>query len=257
MEPKQASQEQMLYHKMTESKISRLIGRRSIPTIISMLTSAPHNTADTLFVSQLGTSASGAVGIVFSIMAIIQSVGFMLGMGAGSQISRLLGAQKTDEANTIGTSSLFAALICGGIITLTGFLFMEPLLKLLGSTPTILPYAKDYARYIFYGAPVMCGSYVLNNLLRAQGKATFSMIGITAGGILNIILDPIFIFTFKLGIAGAAIATLLSQFISFILLLSVFLRGKSTLKLQPKYIARDLNVYGRIIQVGFPSFARQ
>lgn len=249
--------DQALYQKMTETKIPGLIGRLAVPTIVSMLISAVYNTADTFFVSKLGTSAAGAVGIVFSIMAIIQSFGFMLGMGAGSQISRLLGAKETAKANTLASSSFFSALLLGGIITLLGLIFMEPLMKLLGATPTILPYASDYARYIFIGAPVMCASYVLNILLRYEGKAAFAMVGIMTGGILNIILDPIFIFIFNMGIAGAAIATLLSQCISSLLLLSVFIRKKSALRLQLSNVSRNLETYRKIIQVGFPSFARQ
>jgi len=253
----ESSQEQALFKRMTETKIPGLIGQLAIPTIISMLISAVYNTADTFFVSQLGTSASGAVGIVFSVMAIIQSFGFMLGLGAGSQISRLLGAQESDKANMIAASSFISSLVLGSFITLFGLFFMEPLMKMLGATPTILPFAADYARYIFLGAPVMCASYVLNNLLRSEGKATFAMIGITAGGVLNIILDPIFIFFFHMGIAGAAIATLLSQCISFVLLLSVFIRGKSALHLHIRNISREFETYSKIIQVGFPSFTRQ
>ena len=249
--------DQALYQKMTETRIPGLVTRLAVPTIVSMLISAIYNTADTFFVSKLGTSAAGAVGIVFSIMAIIQSFGFMLGMGAGSQISRLLGAKETAKANKLASSSFFSALLLGGIITLIGLIFMEPLMKLLGATPTILPYAADYARYIFIGAPVMCTSYVLNILLRYEGKAAFAMVGIMTGGILNIILDPIFIFIFNMGIAGAAIATLLSQCISFLLLLSVFIRKKSTLRLQLRNVSRSLDTYRKIIQVGFPSFARQ
>jgi len=248
---------QALYQKMTETRISALVTGLAVPTIASMLISALYNTADTFFVSRLGTSASGAVGIVFSIMSIIQSVGFMLGMGAGSQISRLLGAQEKKQAGVVASTSFFSALLLGGVITLLGLLFTEPLLKLLGATPTILPYAADYAKYIFFGAPIMCASYVLNNLLRAEGKATFAMIGITVGGVLNIILDPIFIFVFDLGIAGAAIATLLSQCISFLLLLSVFLLKRSALKLHIRSLSRKFIDYRNIIVIGFPSFARQ
>lgn len=254
---KDTLQDQLLFQKMTETKMPKLIGTLAIPTIISMLISAIYNTADTFFVSQLGTSASGAVGIVFSVMALIQSCGFMLGMGAGSQISRVLGAKEHEHANTLASSAFAASLVLGGIITILGLVFTTPLMKLLGATPTILPYASDYGRYIFLGAPLMCGSYVLNNLLRAEGKAAFSMVGITTGGILNIALDPLFIFTFKLGISGAAIATVLSQFISFLLLLSVFLRGKSAIKLRTRYLSRSFDIYQSIITVGFPSFARQ
>jgi len=248
---------QALYQKMTETRISTLVTGLSIPTIASMLVSALYNTADTFFVSRLGTSASGAAGIVFSIMAIIQSIGFMLGMGAGSQISRLLGAQEKKQASVVASTSFFSALLLGSVIALLGLLFTDPLLKLLGATSTILPYAADYAKYIFFGAPIMCASYVLNNLLRSEGRAAFAMIGITAGGVLNIILDPVFIFVFDLGIAGAAIATLLSQCTGFLLLLSMFLRKRSALPLHIRNLSHKFIDYRNIMVTGFPSFARQ
>lgn len=249
--------EQNQFNKMTQTPVSRLICTLAIPTIISMLVTAVYNTADTFFVSQLGTSAAGAVGVVFSLMAIIQAVGFMLGMGTGSLISRLLGERRYEQANQIGSTGFFTAFFFGLFLTIAGFLLMHPLLRLLGSTPTILPYAEDYARYILLGAPVMCASFVLNNILRSEGKAVLAMTGIASGGVLNIILDPIFIFVFGLGISGAAIATLLSQCISFCILLSCFLRRKSTIHLHLRNLSRDFAAYKLIISTGFPSFARQ
>ena len=204
------------YRKMTQTPIPRLVATLAVPTIISMLVTAVYNMADTFFVAQLGTSAAGAVGIVFSLMAVIQAIGFMLGMGAGNLVSRYLGA-----------------------------------------TPTILPYARDYARYILFGAPVMCASFVLNNILRGEGKAMLAMVGIGLGGVLNIGLDPLFIYTFGLGIAGAAIATLLSQCVSFAILLACFLRRKSAVRLHIGQVSRKAEVYARIIKTGMPSFCRQ
>ena len=214
------------YIKMTTTPVGRLISSLAIPTIISMLVTAVYNMADTYFVSQIGTSAAGAVGIVFSLMALIQAVGFALGMGAGSNISRLLGQKNEERAQVL-------------------------------SATAILPYAIDYARYILMGAPIMCASYVLNNILRAEGKATFSMIGISFGGILNIVLDPIFIYGFDLGIAGAAIATVLSQLISFLILLSCFLRKKTIIRLHIRKVATDAETYLLIIKTGLPSLFRQ
>ena len=233
---------------MTSTPISRLIISLAVPTITSMLITAVYNMADTYFVSHLGKSATGAVGVVFSLMSIIQAIGFTLGMGSGSLISRLLGQQKKEEAERIAISGFTAALIFGLGITVFGLLFLDPLMALLGATDTILPYARDYASYILYGAPVMAASFVLNNLLRAEGHATLSMFGITTGGILNMILDPLFIFIFDLGIAGAAIATLLSQCISFVILLSAFLLGKSVLRLSFRNLSSQPVHYLRIIQ---------
>lgn len=249
------SQAQFL--KMTETPIPNLVSRLAVPTIISMLVSSIYNMADTFFVAKLGISAAGAVGIVFSLMAVIQAIGFGLGMGSGSNISRLLGQQKNKEADIIASTGFFSAITFGLILTFFGTIFIDFLMKNLGATETILPYAKDYAKYILFGAPVMCASFVMNNILRSEGKAALSMVGITFGGILNIILDPVFIFVFKLGISGAAIATLLSQCISFSLLLSCFIRKKSTTKLHIKNVSKKIGTYLLIIKTGLPSLCRQ
>lgn len=249
--------DQAQYVKMTTTPIPKLINSLAVPTIISMLVTSIYNMADTFFVSQLGTSAAGAVGIVFSLMAIIQAIGFMIGMGSGSWISRLLGQQKKEEADQIASSGFFFAIIFGLLLTIFGLLFIDTLMKVLGATDTILPYAKNYARYILLGAAVMSASFVLNNILRSEGKATLSMIGITAGGILNIVLDPIFIFGFHLGISGAAIATLISQCISFCILLACFLFKKSDLHISIKYLSKTPATYAKIVKNGLPSFSRQ
>lgn len=250
-------QEEAQYKKMTETPIPRLIVKLAVPTIISMLITSIYNMADTFFVSQLGTSATGAVGIVFSIMAIIQAVGFMLGMGAGSQLSRLLGQKKNKEASEVGATGFYCAFAFGICLTVFGLIFLDPFMSLLGATPTILPYARDYASYILIGASIMCASFVLNNILRGEGKATLAMVGIATGGIINIILDPIFIFGLKLGISGAAIATVLSQCISFFILLSFFIRKKSLIHLSIRNLSKKPAVYGGILKTGLPSLCRQ
>ena len=249
--------ENQQYIKMTETKISSLISSLAVPTIVSMLITSIYNMADTFFVSKLGASASGAIGIVFSLMAIIQAVGFTLGQGSGSVISRLLGEQKNDEADKIGSSGFVASVGFGGFLMVMGLIFLEPLMRLLGSTDTILPFACEYAQYIFLAAPVMAASFVLNNLLRAEGKAKLAMIGITVGGVLNILLDPIFIFALGLGVSGAAIATALSQCISFLILLSHFLRNRTIINLKLSNASTELIIYLRIIKNGLPSFCRQ
>lgn len=245
------------YERMVTAPIPGLILSLAVPTIISMTVTALYNMADTFFVSQLGTSASGAVGIVFSLMAMIQAVGFTLGMGSGSIISRLLGRQEREAASQIASSAFFAAIGFGLLLTIFGLGFLDGLMHLLGTTDTILPYARDYARYILLGAPIMCGSFVMNNHLRAQGKAALSMVGLSLGGVLNIALDPLFIFTFGLGISGAAIATLISQCISFSILLSFFLMGKSVTVLHLKKVSRSFEDYADIIHNGLPSLCRQ
>lgn len=242
---------------MTKTPMTKLILKLSAPMIVSMLISSIYNTADTFFVSQLGTSASGAVGVVFPLMAILQAVGFMIGSGAGSRISIYLGEGKSEEADEVASSAVFASVISGIVLALLLKIYMAPVLSFVGATDTILPYAESYANWILLGFPVMSASFVMNHLLRCQGKTALSMIGISAGGILNIILDPIFIFVFNLGIAGAAIATILSQTVSLVLLL-LFVTGRhSVLSINPSKISRKFDVYSVIIRIGAPSFLRQ
>ncbi|MCR5732466.1 MAG: MATE family efflux transporter [Sphaerochaetaceae bacterium] len=245
------------YTKMTTTPVPRLVSSLALPTIISMLVTSIYSMADTFFVAQLGTSAAGAVGIVFSVMAIIQAIGFTLGQGGGAFVSRLLGARRVDEAIEAASSAFFASLFIGLVLAIFGLTFTEPLMRTLGATETILPYARAYGEYIFYAAPIMCASVVLNNLLRSEGKAMLGMVGITVGGVLNIFLDPVFIFLFDFKTAGAAMATAISQTISFTLLLAVFLRGKSNVRLRITKVSRRISVYTTIIKNGFPSFARQ
>ncbi|HKM22860.1 MAG TPA: MATE family efflux transporter [Lachnospiraceae bacterium] len=245
------------YNKMTQTPVSKLIIKLSIPTIISMLITNIYNMADTFFVSKLGTSASGAVGIVFALMAILQAFGFMFGHGSGSIISRRLGQRDTQSASRYASTGFFLALAVGCVIGILGITLLTPFMKLLGSTDTILPYAKQYALYILLAAPFLTGSCVLNNILRYEGKASFAMVGLTLGGVINIIADPIFIFTLKLGVAGAGIATAMSQTISFSILLFMFLSGKTESKLSLRLITKELCEVLEIIKVGFPSMMRQ
>ena len=249
--------DQAQFIKMTETPVNKLIISLAIPTIISMLVTAIYNIGDTFFVSKLGTRASGAVGIVFSLMAIIQAIGFTLGMGSGSLISRLLGAKENDRANEVASSGFFTAILFGLLLTVFGLTNIDNLMRILGSSETILPYARDYARYILIAAPIMCAAFVLNNILRSEGKARFAMIGIAFGSILNIFLDPIFIFGLNMGITGAAIATLISQTISFCILLSSVLRGVTVSRLNIKFMYKNISTYILIIKTGLPSLARQ
>lgn len=245
------------YKKMTERPVKKLIMTLSIPTVISMMVTSVYNIADTYFVSKLGTSASGAVGVVFSLMAIIQAVGFTVGMGSGSIISRLLGAKEDDNASKIASSGLFLGLLFGVLITVCGILKIEDLMLLFGATKTILPYAKSYAFYIILGAPAMIGAFILNNILRSQGGAKYAMWGIASGGILNVALDPILIFGFGMGMSGAAVATLVSQCISFFILLIFCLSGKSQAKFGFSKISLCIMDYLEILKAGLPSFSRQ
>lgn len=243
--------------KMLETPIHKLIPALAVPTIVSMLVTSIYNMADTYFVSQLNTSASGAVGVVFSLMAIIQAVGFTVGMGSGSIASRLLGQDRGEEADVFASSGVAAALAVGLAMAALGMGFRGELMWLLGSTRTIYPYAMDYAFYIILGAPVMILSFTFNNLLRWQGKANLSVFGLATGGILNMALDPVFIYLFDMGIGGAGAATLLSQCVSLTILTSFFLRNKSDLKVTPGKVSRSPGIYLAILKQGMPSFFRQ
>lgn len=245
------------FHNMTETPVGKLITTLSIPTIISMLVTSIYNMADTFFVSKLGTSASGAVGIVFSVMAIIQAIGFTFGMGSGSWISRLLGAKEEEAAKEVAATGFYSAIFLCTLMSVVGEWKMDDLMRILGASDTILPYARAYARYILLAAPIMASSFVLNNILRSEGHAKFAMIGITTGGILNVILDPIFIFVFQMGISGAAVATALSQMVSFLILLSYFVMHKTTTRLGIHRIAKNPKIYFQIVKNGLPSFSRQ
>ena len=243
------------YQKMLSAPVPKLVISLAVPTMVSMLVTSIYNVADAYFVSKLGTYASGAVGIVFSLMAMIQAIGFTVGMGAGSAISRLLGKRETDKAQKIASSAFALSILSGGAFCIFGVFFLEKLMVWLGATESILPYAKEYARYILYVAPVMTASFVLNNLLRAEGKTKLSMIGILGGSILNIALDPLFIFAFGFGIQGAAAATAVSQCVGFVILLFFFIRKKTILRLSFKNLSADVSLYREFIANGMPSFS--
>ena len=245
------------YKKMTETPIPKLILGLAAPTILSMLITSIYNLADTFFVGQISTSASGAVGVVSSLMAIIQALGFMLGHGAGTVISRSLGSRNSDAATRFASTSFFTALLFGVVLAVVGLSTLPGFMMLLGSTETILPHACAYARPILIAAPLMISSLVMNNILRYEGKASFAMIGLVTGGVLNIVLDPVFMFGFGLGTAGAGIATALSQTISFFILLSMFLRGKTVSQFRITAVTREAREFGIILAGGAPSFGRQ
>ena len=245
------------YKKMTETPIPKLILGLAAPTILSMLITSIYNLADTFFVGQISTSASGAVGVVSSLMAIIQALGFMLGHGAGTIISRSLGNRDTTAATRFASTSFFTALVFGVVLAVAGLGTLPHFMMLLGSTETILPHACAYARPILIAAPLMISSLVMNNILRYEGKASFAMIGLVTGGVLNIALDPLFMFVFGLGTAGAGIATALSQSISFCILLSMFLRGKTVSQFRITAVTHSPAEFGTILMTGMPSFGRQ
>lgn len=245
------------FQRMTTEPVGKLLFTLSVPTIISMMVTNIYNLVDTAFVGTLGTSESGATGIVFGYMAILQAVAFMCGQGAGSIMSRKLGAREQDEATKYSSTGFFLSFALGIVMAVFSFVFMKPLLYLLGSTETIAPYAGTYIFYILLSAPFFTSSLTMNNLLRYEGKAKLGTVGLMIGAVINIFGDIVLMFGLKLGIAGAGISTAVSQVISFSILLSMFLRGKTQTRISLKYVARDFKTVWNVVATGFPSLLRQ
>ena len=249
-------QQNAKFIEMTETPVGTLVCRLAVPTMVSMLVTSFYNMADTFFVGKINTSATGAVGVVFSLMAIIQACGFFFGHGSGNYISKQLGKRDTEEASRMASIGFFSAFLFGIVFMAAGLVFLEPLARALGSTDTILPYAKDYLGIILLGAPFMTSSLVLNNQLRFQGNAFYAMIGIATGAVLNIGLDPLFIFVFQMGIKGAALATILSQIVSFCLLMAGSFRGEN-IHISYRKFHPDGAAFLEILRGGIPSLLRQ
>jgi len=242
--------------KMTTEPVEKLIVKLAIPTILIMLVTALYNSADMYFVGKLGNSATAAVGISLSIMAIIQATGFFFGQGAGNYVSRALGAKQMKEAEQMAATGFFLAFAGGILIAVLGTIFIKPLSLALGATETSLDYTVDYIRYILIAAPFMVSSTMLNNLLRFQGSAVFSAVGMISGAVLNVVLDPILISVVGWGVAGAAIATAFSQFVAFLLLLAGCQR-KGNVRISIKNFKLTRARFYEIFKGGLPSLLRQ
>lgn len=244
------------YEQLTSAPIPGLIIRLAVPTIISMLVTSFYNMADTYFVGKINTQSTAAVGIVFSLMSVIQAVGFFFGHGSGNYISRRLGAKDVVNAEKMASTGFFMAFFTGCVLAVVGLIFLTPLSVLLGSTPTILPYTEQYLGIILLGTPFMASSLVLNNQMRFQGNAAYAMVGIVSGAVLNVALDPLFIFVCDMGVAGAALATVLSQICSFVLLLYMTHRGGNLVIRYTKFTP-TWRFVKEIIGGGTPSLTRQ
>ena len=243
------------YIKMTQTPIPKLVTSLAVPTVISMMVTNVYNMVDTFFVSQLGTSASGAVGITATLSLILLTCGLTFGHGAGSIISRALGSQQEARADKLASTAFFSAFGAGAIMAAIGLLCLPHILRLLGSTKTILPHAEAYGFYILLAAPFTVSSYVLNNIMRYEGKARLAMIGLTTGAVLNMILDPIFIFGFHMGVHGAGLSTAMSQIISFGILLFLYISGHTRCKISIHDY--DIHEIPAILKNGLPTLARQ
>ena len=244
------------YQFLTHAPVHRVIGAMAIPTIISMLLTSVYNLVDTFFVGQIDTQSTAAVGIVFSVMFFIQAFSFFFGNGSGNYISRQLGAQNTEDAETMASTGLFYTLVFSVGIMLTGLLFLEPISILLGSTPTILPYTCQYLVISLLGTPFIMGTFCINNQMRFQGFAKYSVYGVVSGSIINCLLDPLFIFGFSMGVRGAALASVIGQFCGFVILL-IMSRKEGVIHYSHRKISFEVRFVKEIIAGGTPSISRQ
>lgn len=250
------TKEEKYYEKMTKTPIAKLVLLLGIPTTISMLITNLYNLVDTYFVGTLGESQQGATGILFTLQCIIQAVAFMLGQGSGAFVSKCLANKDSKEASKYVSSAFFIGGFVGILLMAGGLIFLEPFMKLLGSTNTILPYAKDYGLWILISCPFMICSLVLNNNLRFEGLSFVSMIGLGTGAIINIFGDYYFVKVLGMGVYGAGLATASSQIISFFILLIFFLT-KAQSKISFKYISLKNKTYTEVCLCGLPSLIRQ
>jgi len=252
IEAKRAERRRM----MLEESVFKVVPIIALPMVVSMLIDAFYNLADTYFVSQLGTAATAAVGVNNSLMHFIRALGMGFGIGAASYCSRLLGAKRGDEASRVASTAVITSIAFASAVAAIAFVFRGPLVTLLGATATSKPYSIDYATYILLAVPFTAGEIGLSQTLRSEGSTTYSMIGMLSGCCINLALDPLFIFVFKWGVAGAAAATALSKVISFTVLLTPFLRGKSLLHISPKLFTPRKDIYFEIARMGIPPFLR-
>lgn len=247
---------QQHYKKMTQTPVAKLVITLGIPTTISMLITNIYNMVDTYFVGTLGESPQGSIGVLLTLQAIIQAFAFMLGHGSGTYVSKELADKNHEQANKYVSTAFFVGGGIGLTFSLLGLIFLTPLMRFLGSTETILPYAKQYGMWVLISCPFLICSLILNNNLRYEGKATYAMIGLVSGGLLNILLDYIFVKVVSLGVFGAGMATAISQIISFTILLVLYTKMAQS-KISIKYITKNKLVYIHILKAGFPSFIRQ
>jgi len=244
------------YQKMTQTPAARLIVSMGIPTTISMLITNIYNMADTYFVGGVGESAQAATGVIFTLQAVIQGLAFMLGHGSGTHISKALAEKDIKQADMYVSSAFFVGGAIGLMITLLGLVFLEPLVRFLGSTETIVPHAMDYGFWILIACPFIICSLILNNGLRYEGKAFYAMFGLTTGGILNIFGDWLLVYRLNMGVYGAGLATAASQIVSFLILLVMYQKmAQSTVRFRA--VTRNIVIYATIVRVGMPSLIRQ
>lgn len=241
---------------MLEYPVLKVLPVLAIPVIISMLIDSFYNMADAYFVSQLGTAATAAVGVNDSLAHFVRSLSMGFGVGASSYISRLLGAKRGDEASRVATTTFFTGLVIISLLAAAAYVFVSPLVMLLGATENAKQYSMDYARFILMAAPFTAGEVILSRILRAEGSSRFAMVGMVSGCVINLFLDPIFISVLGMEVAGAAIATAISKVISFCILLTPYLRGKTLIEFKLRFFAPCAEIYKEVARMGIPAFLR-
>lgn len=256
MKEKKTQNQQERREMMLQEPISRVIPRMAIPTIVAFLINSIYSLADTFFVSSLGTNATAAVSVNASLDQLIMMAGSMLAVGANSYIARLLGQGEDKKASQVLSTAFFLALGLGTLLLVFGNVFMTPMVRLLGATPTCEQYSIDYASYVLLAAPFMASSFVMNQCLRSEGSAIFSMFGMGIGGVLNCILDPIFIFGLDMGVAGASLATAISKLVSFTVLVFPYITRRSILHLSIRNFHFSFDIIGKIVSIGSSSMFR-
>ena len=244
------------YTFLTQAPVHRVIGVMAIPTIISMLLTSMYNLVDTFFVGKINTQSTAAVGIVFSVMFFIQAFSFFFGNGSGNYISRQLGAQNTKDAEVMASTGLFYTLVFSLIVMLLGWIFLEPISILLGSTPTILPYTRQYLGISLLGTPFIMGTFCINNQMRFQGFTKYSVYGAISGSIINCLLDPVFIFGFSMGVSGAAVASVIGQICGFVIML-IMSQKEGVIHYTHRRVSFEGRFVKEIIAGGTPSISRQ
>lgn len=253
---KTADTTEIYYQKMTKTPVAKLVITLGIPTTISMLITSIYNMADTYFVGTLGESAQSSIGILFTLQSIIQAVAFMLGHGSGTFVSKELANKEVSKASKYVSSAFFLGGGIGLVMMVIGLSILTPLMRLLGSTDTILPHAKQYGMWVLLSCPFMICSLILNNNLRYEGKALYAMIGLVTGGLLNMGLDFVFIRVCDLKVFGAGMATAISQTVSFTILLTMYIKTAQS-KISFRHLSKDPKLYLSIFRVGLPSLIRQ
>ena len=237
--------------------ISKALVSLGIPIMIGMLINALYNLADAYFVSGLGESPMGAISIVFPLGQVVVGLGLMFGNGAASYLSRLLGCGDKNTADTVASTALYSSILIGTVLIILTFIFLRPVLMLLGATETIMPYALTYARIYILSCIFNVFNVTMNNIAASEGAAKTTMCALLSGAVINVGLDPLFIYTFHMGVAGAAIATAISQFISSLVYLSYVLRKKSAFTFSIKSFSPTKQIFAEILKIGIPTLTFQ